>query len=75
MPIEHKLMAPVSKHPLIGQIIITSSTLGSCKMGDDETLAVDSAELRQGRIGSQSAPEPPEPLEYAHEDEDEETSW
>ncbi|KAJ8703526.1 hypothetical protein PTI98_002143 [Pleurotus ostreatus] len=89
-PVERKPMAPKSKHPLIGQII-TSSTLGKRdsnsaaplaqsgskrlrKTGDDEPLDAELAELQQAWIDSQSTPVGSEPLEYAAEDEDEDTS-
>ncbi|KAJ8703510.1 hypothetical protein PTI98_002128 [Pleurotus ostreatus] len=86
-PVERKPMAPVSEHPLIGQVI-TSSTLGKRgsnsvagraqsgskrlrKTGDDEPLGAELAELQQAWIDSQSAPVATEPLGYASEDEDE----
>ncbi|KAJ8703530.1 hypothetical protein PTI98_002147 [Pleurotus ostreatus] len=89
-PVERKLMAPVNKHPLIGQVI-TSSTLGKRgsnavagraqsgskrlrKTGDDEPLGADLAELQQAWVDSQSVPVAAELLEYGSEDEDENAS-
>ncbi|KDQ29985.1 hypothetical protein PLEOSDRAFT_165664 [Pleurotus ostreatus PC15] len=89
-PVERKPMAPVSEHPLIGQVI-TSSTLGKRgsdsvarraqsgskrlrKTGDDEPLGAELAELQQAWIDSQSAPVATESLGYASEDESESES-